>query len=146
MQMQLNVLRRSTLARWRCISTAGASVRSMPAGNSAGATRRLQVHWAPVTPAARYVETYCCALTVADFLENEPEQLYWRTDIVQMTRYFILEAARCGVRLSPRKAGFPVCPKVASAGSRVSDTVLRLWGDRNYRSKSVFDPPGYAET
>jgi hypothetical protein len=97
MQLQLNVLRRSTLARWRCISTAGASVRSMPAGNSAGATRRLQVHWAPVTPAARYVETYCCALTVADFLENEPEQLYWRTDIVQMTRYFILEAARCGV-------------------------------------------------
>jgi hypothetical protein len=108
MQLQLNVLRRSTLARWRCISTAGASVRSMPAGNSAGATRRLQVHWAPVTPAARYVETYCCALTVADFLENEPEQLYWRTDIVQMTRYYMLEAARCGVRLSPRRAGFPV--------------------------------------
>ncbi len=99
-----------------------------------------------MTPAARYVETYCYALTAADFLENEPEQLYWRTGIVQMTRYFILEAARCGVRLSPRKAGFPVCPKVASAGSRVSDTVLRLWGDRNYRSESVFGPPGYAET
>jgi hypothetical protein len=25
-----------------------------------------------------------------------------------MTRYYMLEAARCGVRLSPRRAGFPV--------------------------------------
>jgi hypothetical protein len=56
----------------------------------------------------RYVETYCYAFAAADFLENEPEQLYWRTDIVQMTRYYMLEAARCGVRLSPRRAGFPV--------------------------------------
>ena len=65
---------------------------------------------APITgdPGRRYVETYCYAFAAADFLENEPEQLYWRTDIVQMTRYFIIEAARCGVRLSPRKAGFPV--------------------------------------
>ena len=59
-------------------------------------------------PGRRYVETYCYAFAAADFLENEPEQLYWRTDIVQMTRSFILEAARCGVRLSPRKAGFSV--------------------------------------
>jgi hypothetical protein len=28
--------------------------------------------------------------------------------IVQMTRYYMLEAARCGVKLSPRRAGFPV--------------------------------------
>jgi hypothetical protein len=56
----------------------------------------------------RWVETYCYAFAAPDFLENEPEQLYWRTDTVQMTRYFMLEAARCGVRLSPRKAGFPV--------------------------------------
>ena len=56
----------------------------------------------------RYVETYCYAFAAPDFLENEPEQLYWRTDIVQMTRYYMLEAARCGVRLSPRRAGFPV--------------------------------------
>jgi len=41
-----------------------------------------------------------------DFLMNEMEQLYWRTDIVQMTRYFMLEARRCGVGLSPRKAGY----------------------------------------
>ena len=35
-------------------------------------------------------------------------RFYWRTDTVQMTRCFMLEAARCGVRLSPRQAGFPV--------------------------------------
>ena len=56
----------------------------------------------------RYVETYCYAFATPDFLENETEQLYWRSDIVQMTRYYMLEAARCGVRLSPRRAGFPV--------------------------------------
>ena len=56
----------------------------------------------------RWVETYCYAFAAPNFLENEPEQLYWRTDIVQMTRYYMLEAARCGVRLSPRRAGFPV--------------------------------------
>src|SRR5256886_10583653 len=56
----------------------------------------------------RWVETYCYAFAAPDFLENEPEQLYWRSDIVQMTRYYMLEAARCGVRLSPRRAGFPV--------------------------------------
>lgn len=56
----------------------------------------------------RWVETYCYAFGALNFLENEPEQLYWRTDIVQMTRYYMLEAARCGVRLSPRRAGFPV--------------------------------------
>jgi hypothetical protein len=56
----------------------------------------------------RYVETYCYAFATPNFLENEAEQLYWRTDIIQMTRYYMLEAARCGVRLSPRQAGFPV--------------------------------------
>src|SRR5947209_20237557 len=59
-------------------------------------------------PGRRYVETYCYAFAAPDFLENEREQLYWRTDIVQMTRYYMLEAARCGLRLSPRRAGFPV--------------------------------------
>ena len=28
-------------------------------------------------------------------------QLYWRTDIAQMTRYFMLEMVRFGVTLSP---------------------------------------------
>lgn len=59
-------------------------------------------------PARRYVETYCYAFAGPDFLESEGQQLYWRTDIVQMTRAFMLEAARCGIRLSPRRAGFPV--------------------------------------
>jgi len=49
---------------------------------------------------ARYVETYCYATTARDFLHDEIERLYWRTDIVQMTRYFMLEARRCGLRLS----------------------------------------------
>ena len=59
-------------------------------------------------PGRRYVETYCYAFAAADFLENEPQQLYWRSDIVQMTRYYMIEAARSGIRLSPRRAGFPV--------------------------------------
>jgi hypothetical protein len=42
-----------------------------------------------------------------DFLEDERQQLYWRTDIVEMTRYYMLEVARCGIRLLPRRAGFP---------------------------------------
>ena len=58
--------------------------------------------------ARRYVETYCYAFAGTDFLEDEMQQLYWRTDIVQMTRYYMIEAARSGVRLSPRRAGFPV--------------------------------------
>ena len=59
-------------------------------------------------PGRRYVETYCYAFAANDFLENEPRQLYWRTDIVQMTRYCMIEAAGSGIRLSPRRAGFPV--------------------------------------
>jgi hypothetical protein len=56
----------------------------------------------------RYVEIYCYVFAGADFLEDEQQQLYWRNDIVQMTRHQLLEAARCGIRLSPRRAGFPV--------------------------------------
>ena len=63
---------------------------------------------APIAGGHRYVETYCYAFAAPDFLENEPDQLYWRTDIVQMTRYYMIEAARSGIRLSPRRAGFPV--------------------------------------
>ncbi len=40
-------------------------------------------------PGHRYVETYCYAFAAPDFLENETEQLYWRSDIVQMTRYYM---------------------------------------------------------
>ena len=65
---------------------------------------------APVAgdPGRRYVETYCYAFAGRDFLEDETQQLYWRTDIVQMTRYFMIEAAHSGIRLSPRHAGFPL--------------------------------------
>jgi hypothetical protein len=59
-------------------------------------------------PGRRYVETYCYAFAAQDFLEDETQQLYWRTDIVQMTRHYMIEAARSGIRLSPRSAGFPV--------------------------------------
>lgn len=53
-----------------------------------------------------FVETYCYAKTEHDFLTDPLQQLYWRTDIVQMTRYFMLETQRCGIRLSPRGAGY----------------------------------------
>ena len=56
----------------------------------------------------RYVETYCYAFAGPDFLEDEVQQLYWRTDIVQMTRYYMIEAGRSGIHLSPRRAAFPV--------------------------------------
>lgn len=48
------------------------------------------------------VETYCYAMLGRDFLMDPMAQLYWRTDIVQMTRGFMLEAKRGGVRLSER--------------------------------------------
>jgi hypothetical protein len=59
-------------------------------------------------PGRRYVETYCYAFADPDFLEDEPQQLYWHTDIVQTTRYYMIEAGRSGIRPSPRRAGFPV--------------------------------------
>lgn len=49
----------------------------------------------------RLVETYCYAMLPREFLVDPMAQLYWRTDIVQMTRSFMLEAKRGGVRLSP---------------------------------------------
>jgi len=45
------------------------------------------------------VETYCYAMLPRDFLVDPMAQLYWRTDIMQMTRGFLLEAKRGGVRL-----------------------------------------------
>jgi hypothetical protein len=65
---------------------------------------------APVAgdPGRRYVETYCYAFAGRDFLEDETQQLYWHTDIVQMTRYFMIEAAHSGIRLSPSHARFPL--------------------------------------
>jgi hypothetical protein len=52
----------------------------------------------------RYVETYCYAFAGRDFLEDEVQQFYWRTDIVQMTRYFMIEAAHSGYSPFPHGA------------------------------------------
>jgi hypothetical protein len=57
-------------------------------------------------PDQRFVETYCYAFAEPNFLDDPLQQLYWRTDIVQMTRYFMLEMKRLQVTLSPRSAGF----------------------------------------
>ena len=76
-----------------------------PQSRLQGFSRRARSH---KTPGRRYVETYCYAFAGVDFLEDEAQQLYWRTDIVQMTRYYMIEAGRSGIRLSPRRAGFPV--------------------------------------
>ena len=54
----------------------------------------------PWQPDRRTVETYCYAMLPDDFLDNPLEQLYWRTDLVQMTRAFMLEARRIGIRLA----------------------------------------------
>lgn len=53
--------------------------------------------WSDGTPV---VETYCYASLDAGFLDNPLDQLYWRTDIAQMTRAFMLEARRVAVRLA----------------------------------------------
>ena len=74
-------------------------------------------------PRRRYVETYCYAFAANDFLENEPRQLYWRTDIVQMTRYHMIEAARSGIRLSPRHARLP---SLGPAPPQVTDCHLSV--------------------
>lgn len=50
----------------------------------------------------RMVETYCYAMLPRGFLVDAMAQLYWRTDIVQMTRFFMLEAKRGGIPLSDR--------------------------------------------
>ena len=79
---------------------------------------------APITgdPGRRYVETYCYAFAATDFLENEPQQLYWRTDIVQMTRYYMIEAAGSGIRLSaPRRL-----PGLGPAPPQVTDCHLSV--------------------
>jgi hypothetical protein len=114
MQLQLNVYRFVVVYRVPAIDALDASTLAVQLDRwRIGAEHAgWKFGWrdAPIRGDAgrRYVETYCYAFAAPDFLENEPEQLYWRSDIVQMTRYYMLEAARCGVRLSPRRAGFPV--------------------------------------
>ena len=40
-----------------------------------------------------------------DFLEDEPQQLYWRTDIVQMTRYYMLRRPAAAFASHPAAPG-----------------------------------------
>ncbi|WP_207478049.1 hypothetical protein [Arenibaculum pallidiluteum] len=47
------------------------------------------------------VDAYCYAAVEPDFLANDLHKLYWRTDLVQMTRHFMLAAAYAGLRLHP---------------------------------------------
>lgn len=73
----------------------------------------------PFEPQARYVEVYAYAMLPQDFLWNGLHQLYWRTDIVQMTRAFILEARRFGVTLAvPDDANPLVRPAAPPAPAR----------------------------
>ncbi|WP_431855601.1 hypothetical protein [Azospirillum sp.] len=59
----------------------------------------------PWKPEEKVVETYCYAMLPEDFLDDPLEQLYWRTDLVQMTRAFMVEARRMGIRLSSKGGG-----------------------------------------
>ena len=52
---------------------------------------------------ARWIEIYCYASLPLDFLSDERHQLYWITDVVQMTRAFVMEARRAGVELTSTK-------------------------------------------
>jgi hypothetical protein len=52
---------------------------------------------------ARWIEVYCYAALPFDFLTDERHQLYWITDVVQMTRSFMVEARRVGVELTNKK-------------------------------------------
>jgi hypothetical protein len=49
---------------------------------------------------SRWIEVYCYAALPIDFLTDERHQLYWITDVVQMTRGFLVEARRVGVDLT----------------------------------------------
>jgi hypothetical protein len=114
MQLQLNVHRLVVVYRVPALDALDASTLSVRLERwRIGAEHAgWKFGWrdAPITgdPGRRYVETYCYAFAGSDFLEDEQQQLYWRTDIVQMTRYYMVEAARSGIHLSPRRAGFPV--------------------------------------
>ena len=114
MQLQLNVHRLVVVYRVPALDALDASTLAVQLDRwRIGAEHAgWKFGWrdAPVAgdPGRRYVETYCYAFAGPDFLEDEPQQLYWRTDIVQMTRYYMIEAAHGGIRLSPRRAGYPV--------------------------------------
>jgi hypothetical protein len=105
MQVQLNAYRFVVL--YRVPAAAGIDVAGLEARfgrwQKGAAHVGWQIGWRdaadPFEPQARYIEVYCYAMLPEDFLWNELHQLYWRTDIVQMTRGFLLEARRFSIAL-----------------------------------------------
>jgi hypothetical protein len=87
-QLQLNVHRLVVVSRTRTRCTRR-SVSSVGAFGAEHAGWKFGWRDAPIAgdTGRRYVETYCYAFAGRDFLEDDVQQLYWRTDIVQMTRY-----------------------------------------------------------
>ena len=56
----------------------------------------------------RAIEVYCYASLPVDFLENEYHQLYWITDVVQMTRSFLIEGKTCWRRTPAPRGEWPL--------------------------------------
>jgi hypothetical protein len=125
MQVQLNAYRFVVL--YRVPVAAGIDVAGLEARfgrwQKGAAHVGWQVGWRdaadPFDPQARYIEVYCYAMLPQDFLWNELHQLYWRTDIVQMTRGFLIEARRFNVPLAiPDSAASLVKPAPAAGPAR----------------------------
>ena len=116
MQVQLNAYRLVVL--YRVPMAAGIDVAGLEARfgrwQKGAAHVGWQIGWRdaadPFESAARYVEVYAYAMLPEDFLWNELHQLYWRTDIVQMTRAFMLEARRFEVALDGDDGVRPAAP------------------------------------
>ena len=125
MQVQLNAYRFVVL--YRVPVAAGIDVAGLEARfgrwQKGAAHVGWQIGWRdaadPFDPQARYIEVYCYAMLPQDFLWNELHQLYWRTDIVQMTRGFLIEARRFNVPLAiPDSAASLVKPAPAAGPAR----------------------------
>jgi hypothetical protein len=67
----------------------------------------------PFEAQAHHIEVYAYAMLPEDFLWNELHQLYWRTDIVQMTRAFMLEARRFNIKLAIPDSAAPLLRSAA---------------------------------
>jgi hypothetical protein len=111
-QLQLNVYRLVVVYRVPAVGALDAASveprlqRWRIGAEHAGWTVGFRDAQSPDEAAERWVETYCYAFADRDFLEDPLQQLFWRTDIVQMSRAFLLELRRGGLELSPRRAGF----------------------------------------
>ena len=107
MQLQLNVHRLVVVYRVPALDALDASTLAVRlerwriGAEHAGWTIGWRDALGDGQPAQRLVEIYCYAFAKPDFLDDALQQMYWRTDIVQMTRYFMLEMQRFGVRLAP---------------------------------------------